>query len=124
MRKKKPEASSFSRRQRRDGGDAERRIWGALRDRRLGGFKFVRQEPVGRYTVDFCCRERKLIVEIDGSQHIDSTRDRVRDAWLVAHGYRVLRFWNNDALAETEGVATAILAELEALPSTPGAPSP
>jgi hypothetical protein len=62
--------------------------------------------------VDFCCRERKLVVEIDGSQHMDAERDRVRDAWLRAHGYQVLRFWNSDVLSQTEGVIAAIIAAL------------
>jgi very-short-patch-repair endonuclease len=104
--------TAFSRRQRRDAGEAEKRIWGLLRDRRLGGFKFVRQEPISAYTVDFCCRERKLIVEVDGSQHIDSKHDRVRDAWLTSQGYRVVRVWNADALGETEGVWAMIMAAL------------
>jgi very-short-patch-repair endonuclease len=112
MRGPNERATRFSRRLRRDASDAERRIWSRLRNRRLGGFKFVRQEPVGDYTVDFCCREERLIVEVDGGQHADSEHDRRRDAWLRREGYRVLRFWNNDALANTDGVIGAIMAEL------------
>jgi very-short-patch-repair endonuclease len=105
-------ATEFSRRQRRAPSVAVGRVWQHVRGRRLAGFKFVREEPIGPYTVDFCCRERKLVVEIDGSQHVDSERDRVRDAWLRAHGYQVLRFWNSDVLSETEGVIAAIIAAL------------
>jgi very-short-patch-repair endonuclease len=59
--------------------DAEGALWYQLRSRRLNGFKFVRQEPLGPYTVDFICRERRLIVEADGGQHAANKRDKVRD---------------------------------------------
>jgi len=89
------------------------RIWLAVRNRRLGGFKFVRQETIGPYVADFVCRERKLIVELDGGQHSENNRDRVRDAFLAAEGYLVLRFWNNDVMKNRDGVLAIILAELE-----------
>jgi very-short-patch-repair endonuclease len=88
------------------------RIWLAVRNRRLGGFKFVRQETIGPYVADFVCRERKLIVELDGGQHSENNRDRVRDAFLAAEGYLVLRFWNNDVMKNRDGVLAIILAEL------------
>jgi len=88
-------------------------LWFALRDRRLGGFKFVRQEAIHSYVVDFVCRERKLIVEVDGGQHAENSRDRVRDARLTADGYHVLRFWNSDVLSNMNGVLTVILAKLQ-----------
>jgi very-short-patch-repair endonuclease len=93
--------------------DAERKLWFELRDRRLGGFKFVRQEAIGPYIVDFICRERKLIIEADGSQHAESAKDVVRDAYLTREGYRVMRFWNNDVLRNREGVLETILAALQ-----------
>jgi very-short-patch-repair endonuclease len=78
--------------------------------------KFVRQEPIGPYVVDFICRERRLIVEVDGGQHAESKRDLIRDQWLVDHRYRVLRFWNNDVMMNIDGVletiATALNAEI------------
>ena len=80
----------------------------------MNGFKFVRQEPVGRYVADFICREHKLIIEVDGGQHADSKRDIVRDAWLREHHYRVLRFWNNDVIGNLEGVLEAILEAVSA----------
>ncbi len=70
--------------------------------------KFVRQEPVGPYIVDFICREQRLVVEVDGGQHAESSRDAIRDQWLRNHGYRVLRFWNNDVIANIDGVLEAI----------------
>jgi very-short-patch-repair endonuclease len=103
----------IERRLRRQATDAETRLWFALRDRRLGGFKFVRQEAIGPYIVDFVCREKKLIIEVDGGQHAENARDRVRDDALTAAGYRVLRFWNSDALSNTDGVLCTILAKLE-----------
>jgi very-short-patch-repair endonuclease len=93
--------------------DAERKLWFAVRDRRLDGFKFVRQEAIGPYIVDFVCREKNLIIEVDGGQHADNPRDVVRDAYLAAEGYSVLRFWNNDVLANRDGVLLTILDALK-----------
>lgn len=76
--------------------NAEDKLWYHLRSRRLNGFKFVRQEPLGPYTVDFICREERLVIEADGGQHADNARDAVRDKWLVNHNYRILRFWNHE----------------------------
>ncbi len=93
--------------------DVERRLWHKLRDRRLGGYKFVRQLPVGPFFADFGCRESKLLIEVDGSQHADSLRDVSRDNFLVAEGYRVLRFWNAEVLKNMTGVCETIVAALE-----------
>jgi very-short-patch-repair endonuclease len=97
---------------RQDATDAEQRLWSALRDRRLSGYRFRRQYPIGRYIADFACTRHRLIVEADGSQHADSDADRARTAWLEGQGWRVLRFWNNDVLANTDGVVETILKEL------------
>jgi very-short-patch-repair endonuclease len=102
-----------ARRLRRDSTIVEMQLWLAIRSRRLEGFKFVRQDAVGPCIVDFVCRERKLIVEVDGGQHADSNSDRVRDAYLASEGFRVLRFWNNDVLSNKEDVLTAILSALQ-----------
>jgi very-short-patch-repair endonuclease len=99
------------------GTDAERRLWARLRNRQLSGEKFVRQYPVGPYFVDFACREKMLVVELDGGQHSGSRRDDARTAYLNAVGYAVLRFWNNEALANTEGVLAAILQTMISNPS-------
>jgi very-short-patch-repair endonuclease len=101
------------RRLRRQSTDAETKLWLALRDRRLGGFKFVRQAAVLSYIVDFLCRDEKLIIEVDGGQHAENVHDQRRDAALHAEGYRVLRFWNSDVLRNEDGVLTMILASLQ-----------
>jgi very-short-patch-repair endonuclease len=92
--------------------DAERRMWSLLRDRRLGKFNFRRQENLGRYIVDFVCFARKLVIELDGGQHAQSLRDARRDAWLTARGFEVLRFWNNEVLANPSGVQYAVATKL------------
>ncbi len=92
--------------------DAERRLWGMLRDRRLPVAKFRRQHVVEPYIVDFVCVERSLIIEVDGSQHAESEYDQRRDASLRAQGYLILRFWNNDVLSNASGVFDAIFAAL------------
>jgi very-short-patch-repair endonuclease len=81
--------------------------------------KFVRQEPVGPYIVDFVCREHRLIIEVDDGQHCDSERDATRDRWLRDHDYHVLRFWNNDVIENTDGVLETIASSLRE-----GSPSP
>jgi very-short-patch-repair endonuclease len=89
-----------------------------MRDRRLVGAKFARQVPIGAYVVDFCCRELKVIVELDGGQHaVEARSDTERTAFLEAVGYRVLRFWNNEALGNTDGVLQRIAETLTARPS-------
>jgi len=93
--------------------DAERRLWYYLRDRRLGGWKFRRQYPVGPYIVDFICPEKNVVIEVDGGQHAENEEmDLQRSAYLNKMGYRVFRFWNNQVLQETEAILEAILAIL------------
>jgi len=101
--------------------DAERLIWRNLRAGRFAGHKFKRQQPLGSYIVDFVCFEAMLIVELDGGQHADQVNENaVRTVWLESQGFRVLRFWNNDVLANTEGVLERILAAFSPSPQ----PSP
>jgi very-short-patch-repair endonuclease len=95
---------------------AEFLLWRRIRNRQLDGFKFVRQEPIGPYYADFVCRERHLIVEVDGSQHFDSARDRRRDADLGALGYRIIRVWNSDVLRNIAGVFEMLQTELGTAP--------
>jgi very-short-patch-repair endonuclease len=106
--------------------EAEKRLWFQLRNRRLDGFKFKRQEWIGPYIADFLCPQARLIVEVDGSQHGDRTGyDRDRDAYLTLRGYRVLRFWNNEVMGDIEAVLTAIRAALGvSLPSPSHAAAP
>jgi very-short-patch-repair endonuclease len=87
--------------------DAQRRLWRHLR-RHFLGVHFRRQVPIGPYIVDFACLGQRLVVEVDGGQHLASAEDKVRDRWLRERGYRVLRFWNHEVLKNTEGVLLAI----------------
>jgi very-short-patch-repair endonuclease len=98
---------------RREQTPAEHRLWQILRAKRLAGFKFKRQLPIDGYIVDFACLKQRLIIEADGGQHAESPRDTVRDAYLEAQGFRILRFWNNDIFNNEEGVLTAVLMALE-----------
>ena len=94
--------------------DAERKLWGVLRNKQLAGCRFRRQTPIGSFIADFVCFERKLVVEVDGGQHAtDRDREAARTAWLESQGFRVLRFCNNDVLGNTDGVAQAIRRALE-----------
>ena len=92
--------------------DAERRLWYRLRAHRFGGYKFKRQVPIGPYVVDFACLNHGLVVELDGGQHSENIKDAARDEFLRAKGFRVLRFWNNDALKNTSAILEAILKNL------------
>jgi very-short-patch-repair endonuclease len=94
-------------------------LWNRHRARALDGHKFVRQEPIGPYTVDLICRERRLVIEVDGGQHADNSRDVVRDKWLIERNYRVLRFWNNDVLGNMAGVLETIATALAETPPHP-----
>lgn len=103
----------FAKQLRKNMTDAERKLWRHLRAHRMLGQKFRRQQPLGPYIVDFVHFGARLVVEADGGQHNESNHDAVRDAWLKSQGYRVLHFWNNDILNETETVLAAILSALE-----------
>ena len=109
-----------ARRLRREATDVERRCWLAVRHRRLGGFKFRRQATIGRRIVDFLCVECRLGIELDGGQ-LGDHRDDLRTLELNDAGVRVLRFWNNDVLANLPGVLETVLA---ALTTTVEPPSP
>jgi very-short-patch-repair endonuclease len=125
-------ATGRARALRRDQTDAEYRLWFELKDRQLGGFKFVRQVPLGSYVADFLCRSERLVVELDGEPHADSATDAPRTAWLNAHGYSIPRFWNHEVLRERGSVLDTILAILErrvrgadtGLRFAPASPSP
>ena len=118
------EQRSLARRLRINQTLAEHRLWMRLRARQLDGCHFRRQSPMGRYIVDFACRRRRLIVEIDGGQHVERQEaDAVRTAWLEQRGYRVIRFWNHHVLDDIEGVLETILAALrDRDPPPPGLP--
>ena len=116
--------TNVAKRLRHEMTDAERVLWREVRAHRFAGFKFKRQEPLGLYVVDFVCYEAKLIVELDGGQHANQQEaDAERTRWLESRGFRVVRFWNNDVLANIEGVMQEIEKELSAHTSPPS-PSP
>lgn len=98
---------------RRADNDAEKALWSRLKGRRLCSAKFTRQFPIGPYFADFACRENRLVVELDGSQHVDSDYDSKRDQFMLAEGWSILRIWNVDALAEPDAVLNTIQAALE-----------
>ena len=94
--------------------DAEQCLWQRLRRRQIAGVKFRRQQRIGHFIVDFVCFVRRLIVEVDGGQHAEQLQyDEQRTRWLEGLGFRVLRFWNNDVLANTDAVAQVILDAVE-----------
>ncbi len=88
-------------------------MWAALKAKRLGGYKFVRQFPIGPYFADFLCRKHRLVVEIDGSQHVDNAYDRVRDEFMRDAGFSVIRFWSTDVLRQRNVACETILAALD-----------
>ena len=104
---------NFAQRMRREPTEAEKLFWWEVRDRRLNGHKFKRQYLVGGYIADFVCLESKLIIELDGGQHSETTEyDAKRSAVLESHGFRVLRVWNAEIFTNMEGVIDSVLAEL------------
>jgi very-short-patch-repair endonuclease len=100
---------------RRAATSAERKIWAGLRNRSLGGYKFVRQEPIGPYYADFVCREARLVIEIDGATHSTEDElayDEAREDFLRTRGYRIIRFTNGDVYEQADCVFDAISAAL------------
>lgn len=101
----------LSRELRKEQTEAEKLLWSRLRNNQLCGVKFRRQQPVGNYIVDFVSLDKKLIIEIDGGQHDEitiRTKDQQRTIYLEGRGFKVMRFWNNDVLKNTEGVLLQI----------------
>jgi very-short-patch-repair endonuclease len=123
MSKTPPRSLEYARRLRRDMTDAERALWRLQRDRRFAGWRFRRQEPINRYIVDFICFEARLVIEVDGGQHAESKTDPARDADLTARGFHVLRLWNNDVLANPDGVYQTIQEALARCAPSGAAPS-
>ena len=115
--------SETARRLRRDMTDAEKTMWRLLRARQLAGYKFRRQEPIGRYIVDFACFSPRLVIEIDGGQHADATAyETRRTQFLLDERFQILRFWNNEVLENRDGVCARIVEVLSrSTPHPPGA---
>ena len=98
-----------ARRLRRDQTEAERKLWARLRAGQLCGAKFRRQHSISYFIVDFCCLEHRLVVELDGGQHAEQVEmDRRRSVFLAGRGYRVLRFWDNEVMEDTDAVLKRI----------------
>ena len=116
MRDRDEQRTNRARALRRDATSAESRLWAELRNRQLNGFKFVRQEPIGPFVVDFVCRDRRVIVEVDGATHStddEKKRDSTRTAFLERTGYRVVRVQNDDVYHAMEGVLLTITGALQ-----------
>ena len=102
-----------ARRLRRDQTEAEQKLWTHLRARRLAGYRFKRQVPLGPFIVDLACYEARLVIEVDGGQHAERSKEEAtRTAWLEERGFRVLRFWNNEVMENLDAVLPEILSAL------------
>lgn len=113
-------AKELARQLRKNMTDAERCLWQHIRNRQLLGYKFRRQHELGTYIVDFVCLERKIILEVDGGQHIDRVvYDQKRTDWLTNQGFWVFRFWNNEVLEDTKLVLEMICKYIDAPSSQP-----
>ena len=109
---------TLARNLRKQATDAELRLWQHLRGRRMAGYKFRRQITIEPYIVDFVCLEARLIIEADGGQHMDQMEeDQKRTAYLEKKGYKVMRFWNNEILNQTDDVLEQIHRYLTTIPS-------
>lgn len=104
----KKRLTGTARKLRRNMTEAEKRLWFQLRGSQLENHKFVRQFPIGNAITDFACRSAKLVVELDGGQHSGSPSDDARTRMIEAHGYTVIRFWNNDVMENMDGVLQEI----------------
>jgi very-short-patch-repair endonuclease len=87
-------------------------MWRLLRHRQLSAFKFRRQVPFKNYILDYVCFDKRLVIEIDGSQHAESQSDAMRTAALISEGFQIARYWNNDVLQQPVAVLEDILAKL------------
>jgi very-short-patch-repair endonuclease len=113
--RKDPTTLAYARTLRREPTAAEKILWHHLRNRQLDGFKFSRQEPIGPYIVDFVCRTKKLVIEIDGVTHETAeelAHDLARTEFLVGQGYRVIRFRNEEIFGDLGPVLEKIVLNL------------
>jgi very-short-patch-repair endonuclease len=114
------DTGEIARRLRRDMTEAEKVMWRILRARQLAGYKFRRQEPIGRYVVDFVCFSPRIVIEIDGGQHNEVTSyEERRSRFLEREGFMVLRFWNNEVLENREGVCERIVVAISRITPHP-----
>ena len=119
MKKYKKGLKNKAKRLRKELTETEKYLWKYLRNKQIEEFKFRRQQPIGKYIVDFINFEKKLIVEVDGGQHsIYENKDIIRDKYLKKEGYKILRFWNNEVLNNIEGVLEVIINNLSPSPKS------
>ena len=119
-RRTTPEGYERANQLRKEPTAAEAKLWGYLRGNKLKGVNFRRQHAIGNYIADFCAPRRKLIIELDGSQHLEQEKyDEERTAHLESQGYKVIRFWNKQVMDDMEGVIKAITDVLESKEETP-----
>ncbi len=111
---------TFAKTLRKQATDTEHLLWLYLRAKRFAGLKFRRQEPIGKYIVDFVCYTKRIIIECDGSQHLSNVeKDLIRDQWFEAQGYRILRFWDNEILKNIDVVLEKIYQVYESITLPP-----
>jgi very-short-patch-repair endonuclease len=108
-----PPHRAFARAMRTDSTKAENVLWQALRGKQLEGLKFRRQVPLDGYIVDFVCFEARLIIEVDGGQHSESQRDKVRDLHFERQGFATIRVWNDEVLTNIDSICLTILREAQ-----------
>jgi len=104
--------TGIARRLRENSTNTEQYLWKHPRNRQVEGFKFRRQQQLGKHIVDFVNLENKVVVEVDGGQHVHNSNDKIRDEWLRAEGYKVLRFWDNEVFNNLESVLESIRDDL------------
>ena len=117
-----PRLKNFARNLRKRSTDAERKLWGLLRDRQLENFRFRRQRPIGGFIFDFICLDQNLVVELDGGQHADPAaigKDAERTRRLENLGLRVLRIPDDEMLKDPQAVIRTILRELTEIRPSP-----
>jgi len=119
VKKYKEELRNKAKRLRKKLTETEKYLWNYLRNKQIDRFKFRRQQPIGKYIVDFINFEKKLVIEVDGGQHsIYKKKDVIRDKYLKKEGYKVLRFWDNEVLNNIEGVLEMIINNLSPSPKS------
>ncbi|WP_379546903.1 endonuclease domain-containing protein [Qipengyuania sp. DSG2-2] len=109
----KKRLTSLARKLRNEMTEAERRLWSHLRASQFCDARFTRQHQIGDFIADFACRKLRLAIELDGGQHAESVTDANRTRVIEAHGYKVIRFWNNEVFENVDGVLTVLAQEIE-----------
>lgn len=107
--------TTIARKLRQNQTETEKLLWSRIRAKQLEGKKFRRQEPIGEYVVDFVCYEKKLVIELDGGQHMNpeqAAKDKKRDQWFQNQGYQVIRFWDREVFKNLTGVLEKIRASI------------